>query len=192
GASRRAIDSVAVLPFENTSKDPEAEYLGDGLTESLIAQMSRASSLKVMARGTVFHFKGTADPLDAGRKLGVGAVVTGSVARRGSQLMISAELIEIATGIRLWGDKYDRPFVDLQRVQDLMASDIFDGLQLRLSGQEKRTLLAHGTESPEAYELFLKGRFLMANVSEESDLEAGRLFQQALEKDPKFVDARVE
>jgi len=192
GASRRAIESVAVLPFENTSKDPEAEYLGDGLTESLIAQMSRVSSLKVMARGTVFRFKGTADPQEAGRKLGVGAVVVGTVARRGSQLAISAELIEISTGIRLWGDKYDRPFVDLQRVQDLIAADIADGLQLRLSGQEKRTLLAHGTESPEAHELFLKGRFLMANVSEEGDLEAARLFQQALEKDPKFVDARVE
>ena len=73
-----------------------------------------------MARGTVFRFKGTGDPQDAGRKLGVGAVVTGMVARRGSQLVISAELIEIATGLRLWGETYDRPFSDLQRVQDSM------------------------------------------------------------------------
>ena len=102
-ASRRAIESLAVLPFENANTDPDAAYLGDGLTESLINQMSRVPSLKVMARGTVARFKGTTDPQDAGRKLGVGAVVTGTVARRGSALVISAELIEISTGARLWG-----------------------------------------------------------------------------------------
>jgi TolB-like protein/predicted Ser/Thr protein kinase len=131
-----AIESVAVLPFENGTKDPEADFLGDGLTETLINQLSRVSSLKVMARGTVFRFKGTDDPLGAGRKLSVGAVVTGAVARRGSQLVISAELIEIATGRRLWGETYDRSFSDLQRVQDSIASEILDGLRLRLSGEE--------------------------------------------------------
>ena len=85
-ASRNTIDSLAVLPFENASREPEAEYLGDGLTESLIDQMSRVPSLKVMARATVFRFKGTADPLEAGRTLGVGAVLTGKVSRRGDRL----------------------------------------------------------------------------------------------------------
>ena len=191
GVSRSAIDSVAVLPFENASNNAETEYLGDGLTESLINQMSRVPSLKVMARGTVFRFKRTADPQDAGRKLGVGAVIIGTVARRGGQLVVSAELIEIATGARLWGETYDRPFTDLQRVQDSIASDISDALRLRLSGKEKRTLVAHGTENPEAYELFLKARYHLVAASEEGDLEARRLFQQALEKDPKFVDAHL-
>ncbi len=184
-----AIGSLAVLPFENASTDPDADYLGDGLTESLINQMSRAPSLKVMARGTVFRFKGTTDPQAAGRKLGVGAVITGRVARRGDQIVISAELIEIPTGVRLWGETYDRPVADLLRVQDSIAAEISRGLRLRLSGQDKHTLDMHGTENPEAYELFLKARYLQIADTEEGDLEARRLFQQALEKDPKFVDA---
>jgi eukaryotic-like serine/threonine-protein kinase len=185
----RAIDSLAVLPFENASKDPDAEYLGDGLTESLISQMSRVPSLKVMARATVFRFKGTADPQEAGRKLGVGAVLTGSVSRRGNQLSISAELMEISTGARLWGEKYDRPFADLLRVQDSIAMNVTDGLRLRLSGQQKRALSGQGTENTEAYELSLKGRSL--KETEEGLLEARKLYLEALEKDPKFVEAHL-
>jgi eukaryotic-like serine/threonine-protein kinase len=189
-ASRGAIDSLAVLPFQNAG-DPDTEYLGDGLTESLINQMSRVSSLRVMARGTVMRFKGAADPQEAGRKLGVGAVVTGTVARRGTQLVVSAELIEIATGARLWGQTYDKPFTEVLGVQDSIASDISAGLRLRLSGEEKRTLVAHGTENLDAYELFMKARFLMADDTEESDLEARRLFRQAIQRDPKFVQAHL-
>ena len=103
--------------------------------------MSRVSALTVMAHGTVVRFKGTADPLEAGRTLGVGAVVTGRVARRGSALVISAELIESSTGARLWGETYDRPFSEMLRVQDRIVSDISDGLRLRLSGPDKRTLV---------------------------------------------------
>ena len=132
-AAPDAIRSLAVLPFENASGDPDAEYLGDGLTESLINQMSRVPSLKVMARATVFRFKGVADPQEAGRELGAGAVLTGSVARRGDRLLITAELVETSSGVRLWGERYDRPLADLLRVQDLIASDISDGLRLRLS-----------------------------------------------------------
>ena len=151
--AKSAIDSLAVLPFVNASKDPDAEFLSDGLTESLINQMSRLPSLKVMARATVFRFKGAADPQEAGRKLGVGAVLTGSVSRRGDRLLVSAELVDISTGARLWGEKYDRPFTELLRVQDSIASDISDGLRLRLSGQEKQALGRHGTQDVEAYEV---------------------------------------
>ena len=191
GDAAGAIQSLAVLPFENASKDPDAEYLSDGLTESLIDQMSRVSSLKVMARATVFRFKGTADPQDAGRKLGVGAVMTGSVSRRGSRLLIAAELVEIPTGARLWGEKYDRPLADLLRVQDGMAMEISRGLRLRLSEQEKRALSRHGTENSEAYELFLKARHFFVSQSEEGYLEARRLYLQAIEKDPKFAEAHL-
>ncbi len=184
-----AIQSLAVLPFENASKDPDAEYLGDGLTESLINQMSRLPSLKVMARATVFRFKGTVDPQEVGRKLGVGAVLTGTVSRRGSQLSISAELMEISTGVRLWGDKYDRPFADLLRVQDEIASDISDGLRLRLTEPQKRILGRHGTENPEAYDLSLKAGYFIQKNTEEGYLEARRLFLRAVEKDPKFAEA---
>jgi serine/threonine protein kinase/tetratricopeptide (TPR) repeat protein len=189
--SRNPIDSLAVLPFENTSRDPDAEYLSDGLTESLITQMSSIPSLKVMARATVFRFKGTTDPQDTGRKLGVGAVLTGTVSRRADRLSVSAELMEIATGVRLWGEKYDRPATDLLRIQDSIASDIADRLRPQLSGPVKRILSRHGTENPEVYELALKARYHLLKESEEDDLEARRLYQQAIERDPKFVDARV-
>jgi TolB-like protein len=185
------VQSLAVLPFQNAGKDPDAEYLSDGLTESLINQMSRVSSLKVMARATVFRFKGTADPQEAGRNLGVGAILTGSVSRRGNQLSISAELMEVSTGRRLWGEIYDRPFADLLPVQDTIAMNISDALRLRLSGEQKRALGRHGTENPDAYELSLKARFFLLRDTEEGDVEARRLYLQAVEKDPRFSDAHV-
>jgi serine/threonine-protein kinase len=184
-----AINSLAVLPFENATNDPNAEYLGDGLTESLIDQMSRVPSLKVMARTTVVRFKHTTDPRAAGRQLGVGAVLVGTISKRDRQLIIAAELVESSTGARLWGQTYDRPAADLLRVQDSIALDIVDGLRLRLSNQEKRSVVVHTTQNAEAYELFLRARFLLQHDTEEDDLEARRLFLQALEKDPNFVDA---
>jgi serine/threonine-protein kinase len=184
-----AIDSLAILPFENPGKEPNADYLGDGLAESLIDRMSRVPSLKVMARATVFRFKGAADPQEAGRKLGVGAVLTGSVSRRGNDLSISAELVETATGARLWGGAYDRPLADLLSVQDAIASAVSDGLRLRLSDDEKRALALHGTTNPEAYELALKARYFFQKETEEGNLEARRLYEQAAQKDPKFVEA---
>ncbi len=190
-AAPPAITSLAVLPFENSSHDPNADYLGDGLTEDLIAHLSRVPSLKVMARATVLRFKGLADPQQAGRTLGVGAVVTGTVARRSDHVVISAELIDIASGARLWGQSYDRPFADLLRVQESLVSEISDGLRLRLSGQEKKTLSGYGTDNVDAYELYLKGRFLLLSDTEEDDLEARRLFEQAAAKDPEFIEAHL-
>ena len=184
-----AIDSLAVLPFENGTRDPDTEYLSDGITESLIGQMSRVRALTVMARATVFRFKGSNDPQEAGRKLGVGAVLTGKISRREGRLSISAELVNVATGARLWGDTYNRPFADLLHVQDEIASDISDGLRLRLTEPEKRTLGRHGTENTEAYELFLKARYSLYKDTEEGYLEAIRLFNEATQKDPKFADA---
>jgi TolB-like protein/predicted Ser/Thr protein kinase len=102
-SSSREIESLAILPFENAARGADDEYLGDELTESLIQQMSRVSSLKVMARATAFRFRGTADPVEAGRQLGVGAVLTGSLSETGNRLAVSAELVEVATGARLWG-----------------------------------------------------------------------------------------
>ena len=184
-----AVESLAVLPFENGTREPDSDYLSDGITESLIDQMSRVSALRVMARATVFHFKGSTDPREAGRKLGVGAVLIGRISRQDGRLSISAELVDVATGARLWGDKYDRPFADLLRVQDQIASDISAGLRLRLTEPEKRALNRHGTENTEAYELFLRARYSYYKDTEEGYLEAGRLFNQAVEKDPKFAEA---
>ena len=183
------IDSLAVLPFENATRDPKADYLSDGLTESLIDQFSRVPSLKTMARTTVARFKHTADARAAGRQLGVGAVLTGTTSKRDRQIIVSAELVDVSTGVRLWGQTYDRPAADLLRVQDSIALEIVDSLRLRLSRDEKRSLAAHPTGNDEAYELFLRARFLLQHDTEEDDLEARRLYLQALEKDPNFVDA---
>jgi eukaryotic-like serine/threonine-protein kinase len=184
-----AIASLAVLPFENGTREPDSDYLSDGITESLIDQMSRVPALRVMARATVFHFKGSGDPQEAGRKLGVGAVLMGRISRREGRLSISAELVDVATGARLWADKYDRPFADLLRVQDQIASDISNGLRLRLTEPEKRALNRHGTENTEAYELFLRARYSYYKDTEGGYLEAIRLSNQAVEKDPTFAEA---
>src|ERR1700690_3869697 len=123
-----AIESLAVLPFENGTRDPDSEYLSDGITDSLIDQMSRVRALTVMARATVFRFKGSTDPQEVGRKLGVGAVLTGRISRREGRLSISAELVNVATGARLWGETFDRPSSDLLPGRDQIASDIWAGL----------------------------------------------------------------
>ena len=186
-----AITSVAVLPFQNAAADPEVEYIGDGLTDGLIDHLSRAKALKVMARATVLRFKDGHDPLQAARALGVGAVVTGALSRRGSQIVISAELIDGTSGERLWGQTFDRPIADLMRVQDSIVVSIAEGLRLRLSGEEKARLGGFSTDNPEAYELFLKGRFLLQSDTEEDELAARKLFLQAIERDPNFIDAHL-
>jgi TolB-like protein/tRNA A-37 threonylcarbamoyl transferase component Bud32/Tfp pilus assembly protein PilF len=188
-AAPRAIQSIAVLPFENASKNADDDYLGDGLTDTLIHQLSGLRSLRVMARATVFRYKGTADPLRAARDLGVEAVLTGSVLRRGGQVSISAELVETKTGARLWGDRIDRSFADLVHVQDLLANGVANGLRLRLSPEDKLSLSRFGTDDSEAYDLVLHARQLFARDSEQDDREARRLYVQAIEKDPRFVEA---
>ena len=187
GAALPAISSVAVLPFDN--QDPEIDYIADGLTDGLIDHLTRAEPLKVMARATVMRFKGQANPQEAARVLKVGAVVTGALSRREGQLVVSVELIDGATGERLWGQAFDLPAADLMRVQDTIVVSIAEGLRLRLSGEEKARLGGFGTSNPEAYQLFLKGRFRMESDTEEDDIEARKLFEQATEKDPKFLDA---
>jgi eukaryotic-like serine/threonine-protein kinase len=187
--SGAAIGSLAILPFMTSSSDPDFEFLGEGLTDSLIEQMSRLPSVKVMARTTVAAFTNTTDPLSAGRELGVGAILTGTISRRGPQVLVTAELVEVSTGARLWGQTYDRPMGDVLRIQNSIAGEIADGLRLHLSPQQKQDLAAYITRNPEAYESFLKARFLLQHDNEEDDLEARRLFLQAIEKDPAFAYA---
>ena len=139
-----------------------------------------------MARATVMRFKGQQNPQEAARALGVGAVVTGALSRRGNQIVVSAELIDGATGERLWGQTFDRPLADLMRVQDTIVLSIAEGLRLRLSGEEKARLGGFGTDNPEAYELFLKGRFLMQDETEEDDLEARRAVHAGRGKRPEL------
>jgi adenylate cyclase len=160
-------DSLAVLPFIYTSADagaaddPEREYLSDGLTESIIRDLSRLSGLRVIARSSVFRYKGReSDPREVGHALNVRTVLTGRIAQRGDRLTVSAELVEAATGTRLWGDRFEAGVADLMRVQDEIAGHIAGELSLRLTEGERRQQLARQhTPDPEAHRLYLKGLY---------------------------------
>jgi len=183
-----AISSVAVLPFVNSSADPETEYLSDGITESLINNLSQLPHLRVMARSTVFRYKGPeVDPLQAGRELKVGAVLTGRVTQRGDTLVIAAELVNVAHGNQLWGEQYNRKLTDILAVQTEIAKAITDKLELRLTGEQAERLAKHYTENTEAYQLYLKGRYHWNKRDPEGIRKALEYFQQAIEKDPTYA-----
>jgi len=182
------IDSLAVLPFVNTSADPSAEYLSDGITESVIDNLSQLPSLRVMARGSVFRYKGKEnDPLKIGRDLRVRAVLSGRLAQHGNTVVVQAELIDVANGSRLWGGQYSRKMADVFALQEDLSTEISEKLRLRLSGEEKQRLTKRDTENAEAYQLFLKGRYYWGKGTEEGAKKAAEYFQQATEKDPGYA-----
>jgi len=183
-----AIDSVAVLPFVNASTDPDTEYLSDGITESLIGQLSQIPRLKVMARSTVFRYKGrNIDPQKVGRDLNVRAVLTGRVSQRGETLTVSMDLMDVTDGSELWGEQYNRKFADILAVQEDIAREITDKLRLRLKGEEEKRLARHFTENTEAYQLYLKGRYYWNKRTPDGIQKAIEYFQEAIEKDPSYA-----
>ncbi len=183
-----AIESLAVLPFANTSGDPGMEYLSDGITETLINNLSRLPKLKVMSRSSVFRFKGT-DPQEAGQKLGVRAVLLGRVLQRGDNLQISTELIDVSDNAHLWGEQYNRKSTDILIVQDEIAREISDKLKLRLGDKDSERLAKRATENTEAYQLYLKGRYHWNKRSAEGLRRAIEYFQQAVDMDPNYAVA---
>ncbi len=183
----KTIDSLAVLPFDNTSRDPEYEYLSDGITASLINILATVPKLRVMAQSTVFRFKGrTIDPQATGRDLNVRAVLTGRVMQSGGSLRIGAELVDVPTGSRLWGAQYDRKSGDIFAIQDDISNEIAEKLKLQLTHAQKKKLTRHHTEDPEAYRIYLKGRHHWNRWTEEGFYKAIEYFQQAVEKDPAY------
>ena len=181
------IESVAVLPFANRSADPNTDYLSDGITESLINNLSQISTLRVTARSTVFRYKGKdADPRKVGSDLHVRAVVSGRLLKRGSSLIIQAELIDVATGSQLWGGQYNRQAENVFLLQDDLSREISEKLRLRLTGDEKRRLTKRYTEDAEAYRLYLKGRYHWNKRNPEGLQKAVDYFQQALNRDPVY------
>ena len=181
------IDSLAVLPFINASNDPNMEYLSDGVTESIMNSLSRLPQLKVMARSTVFRYKGAGiDPREAGHSLGVRAVIMGIVQQLGEQLVISAELVDAEDGSRIWGEQYHRKSSDILSLQDELTWEISEKLRLRLSGEQKKRLTKRFTENREAYEFYLKGRHAWGRRAIE-DLKKGvEYFQHAIAEDPNY------
>ena len=188
GGRQEHIDSIAVLPFVNTLGDPNTEYLSDGITEGVINSLSRLPQLRVMARSTVFHYKGRdADPQKVGRDLAVRAVLTGTLTQRGEAVRLQAELVDVSNGSELWGEQYDRKLSDIATVQQEIARDISDKLQLRLTGADKSRLTKQTTQSGEAYDLYLKGRYYWNKRTPEALKKAVDFFTQATDKDPNYA-----
>jgi eukaryotic-like serine/threonine-protein kinase len=184
----KTIDSLAVLPFENVSRDPENDYLSDGITGSLINNLATVPKLRVIAQSTVFRYKGREiDPQAVGRELNVRAVLTGRMMQSGGSLRIGTELVDVATGSQLWGAQFDRKPGDIFVIQDEISSEISGKLRLQLTHAEKKRLVKRHTEDAEAYRLYLQGRHYWNRWTEEGFYKAIGYFQQAIQKDPGYA-----
>jgi adenylate cyclase len=188
----QVIDSLAVLPFLNESADPAGEYLSDGMTESIINRLSLVSDLKVMSRNSVFRYKvrergGTfQDASIVGKELSVRAVLTGRIRRARKGLVVSVELIDAGDNRQLWGAQYTQR-ADVFALQETISSEIIERLQVRLSLDDKRQLAKRETKNPEAYRLYLKGRFFMNKVTVDGLTKGLALFRQAIAEDPEYA-----
>jgi serine/threonine protein kinase/Tfp pilus assembly protein PilF len=184
----KSIDSIAVLPFENTSGDPENEYLSDGITGSLINVLATLPKLRVMAQSTVSRFKGKLnDPQGAGRELGVRAVLAGRLMQRGDSVIIGTELIDAATGALLWGSQYNRKLGDIFAIQEDMSAEIARRLLPSLTSEQNKRLVRRPTQNPEAYQLYLRGRHHWNQWTLEGFTKGIEYFRRAIEKDPGYA-----
>ena len=186
--SGTTIDSLAVLPFTNVSGDPTSDYLSDGITESLIASLAHVPALKVKSRNSVFRYKGKdIDVQKAGAELGVSALVSGRVTPHGDNVEVSAELTDVRDNTEIWGQHYSGKNADLISLQQRIAGDIADKLRSKLSTSEKQQVTKQGTQNPEAYELYLKGRYSWNKRTAPDLADAISYFNQAIVKDPGFA-----
>lgn len=187
-AMRPDIVTLAALPLSYPSDNPHIEYLGDGITEIVINSLSQLSRLRVMARSTVFQYKGReVDPRQIGRELNVQAVFAGRVLQVGNALVIRVELVDVATGWQLWGDQFNRNIGNLVEVQEEIAQEISRKLLFKLTGEDLKRLGRHYTEDSEAYQLYLKGRYHWNQRTEKSYEEALTYFEKAIAADPDFA-----
>src|SRR5262249_29967520 len=187
-----AIDSIAVLPFVNQSRDADTEYLSDGLTETIINNLTQLSSLHVSPRSTVFQYKGKDTvPLKVGHDLGVRAVVTGRLLQRGDSLIVSAELLDVRDNKQIWGEQYNRKLADALAVQQEISREISERLRTKLSGEEQRQLTRRDTSNPDAYAFYLKGRYYWNKRTPGNLRKAIEQFQLAADKDPNYALAYV-
>jgi TolB-like protein len=185
--------SLAVLPFENPDANEAIEYLCDGLTENVIRRLSFVPDLDVRARSTVFNFKNSRlGALEAGRQLGVDAVLSGAVTLREGRIRVSARLLDVGRGSEWWGDQYDRPAADVLTVQsDLARAIIADGIRRPLDAETQRRLERPATESAEAHDLYLRALYLHRLEGDANYLGARRLLRRAVALDPAFALAHV-
>lgn len=187
-ADRGAITSVAVMPFGNPSANPDTEYLSDGITESLINQLSRLPKLKVMSRNSVFHYKGReTDARLVGNELGVEAVLLGRVVQRGDGRSISVELVDAGDNSHLWGEQYERRLSDVLAVQREITREITENLRLSLTGSEQDMVNKRYTEDADAYQLYLKGRYFWNKRTGDAFTKGIEYFNQAIVLDPNYA-----
>jgi len=180
--------SVAVLPFDNQNRDPDIDYLSDGITESIIHSLSPLSQLKVMARSTVFQYKGKKiDPRKVGHDLGVGSVVMGRLLQQGDNLTIGTELVNVSDGTELWGQQYNRKVADVFAVQEEIAKEISEKLRLKLSGAERQQLAKHPTENLKAFQYYMQGISSAQRRTREDLLTAISYYDKAIEEDRNYA-----
>src|SRR5712692_8875225 len=177
-----AIDSIAVLPFDNQNRDPNNDYLSDGITESIISSLSQLPQLRVMARSTVFSYKGKdVDPRKVGRDLGVRAVLMGRLVQQGDNLTIRTELVNVSDGTQLWGQQYNRRLADVFAVQEEIAQEISEKLRLKLTGAERQQLAKRPTGNLKAFQYYMQGRAYAQRITREDLLAAIRYYEKAIE-----------
>ena len=182
--------SIAVLPFENISGDPEQEYFSDGITEDLITDLSKISGLFVIARNSVFIYKGrTIKIAEVGRELGVRHVLEGSVRKANGRVRITAQLVDATTQGHLWAERYDRDLKDIFALQDEVTQKIVAALAVKLTEDEQERLVRKYTENMEAYDSFLQGMELIHHHTKEANVQARQMYKRAIDLDPKFAAA---
>ncbi|MEP6818896.1 MAG: protein kinase [bacterium] len=192
--SGEKLDSLAILPFTYASNDaqlmanPDHEYLGDGLTESIINNLSQLPDLRVIARSSVFSYKGKNLNAQAiGRELNVRAVLAGQITQEGDLLTIKTELVDVQSNRQLWFKDYPGKIADIQTIQKAIAQDVSERLRLNLTGADQTHLAKSHTENGEAYEAYLKGRYHWNKRTEEGFKQATKFFREAIDKDPNYA-----
>jgi eukaryotic-like serine/threonine-protein kinase len=184
------IDSIAVLPFTNGGGDANTDYLSDGITESLIANLTHVPELKVKSRNSVFRYKGKdVDAQKVGNELGVSALVSGRVVPRGDSIDVSTELTDVRDNTEIWGQHYNGKSTELIALQQQIAGDIAEKLRSKLSTSERQKVTKQGTQNPEAYELYLRGLYYWNKETSSDSATAISYFNQAIAKDPAYAQA---
>lgn len=187
-ASGEALRAIAVLPFRNVNLDPKTEYLSDGITDSIINNVSLIRQIRVMARGTVFNYKNKdVDPRQVGKELGVDGVVTGKLLQEGDSLVVTVDLVDARDGSQIWGEQYDRKLADILSLQSEISKEISNKLRIKLSTSEEDLVARQYTGDTEAYKLYLKGQFFLTQRTPDSTQKAMEYFRQAFEKDPSYA-----
>ena len=186
------INSLAILPFVNANDDPGAEYLSDGITESLINSLAQVSRLKVIARTTAFRYKGKdTDPQTLGRDLRVDAVITGRVTKQGDNLIVQADLLNTADGSQVWGDRFSRKISDVFAVQEQIAKELATSLRFKLSGKETRALAKRYTENIKAYQDYSMGWTHLQRRTGPDLFTAISYFEKAISEEPNYALAHA-